>query len=238
MLSFAENNTIAQLEASFERTERGFVPRHTKHFFSSLYSYLNEPSKHDLQTIVSNFFAHLFPEVFHRLINNRANHDTHEFDNCLRQAQPDISPFGDIPAELTRDLEQSFDSSKALLTSVQLAIEVINVTATADTSEACNRELIRFASAPSPAKPCLPYCQNVYRGCLAHLAELDRPWREFVSSLERLSTGLVGSHNAENVLANVESRFDKAIKHALNSSELIVKRVSQRIFASLAFYLH
>lgn len=58
------------------------------------------------------------------------------------------------------------------------------------------------------------YCLNVMRGCLASMAEIDAHWREFVHSLEGLSSQMHGPQDLEQVLLGAHTLIHDAIGHA------------------------
>ena len=64
------------------------------------------------------------------------------------------------------------------------------------------------------SKPCMGYCLNVVRGCLASMAEVDPHWREFVRSLEGLSSRMHGNQDIEQVLLGVHTLVHDAVAHA------------------------
>lgn len=260
MLQFAENKTLEMFEKDYPRLRKDAVAPFTKLFFAHLRSYLtddlivsangqihqqsafamkNAEPRLDLHAVVHDFFKDLFPQVHHDMLSkNRQTASpvtsvtSNDYISCLRDSVQDIRPFDEIPNLLITQLEQSFDSSRALLRSLLLAIEVINSTSNSGgMSDACVRSLVRssycsYCAGHVTARPCFGYCLNVMRGCLSQLAELEKPWNEFISSLERLSSALIGNHNAENVLATVDERLREALRYAGDSAGEINKRVS------------
>uniref|UniRef100_A0A8C0J7N9 Uncharacterized protein n=2 Tax=Testudinidae TaxID=8487 RepID=A0A8C0J7N9_CHEAB len=70
-------------------------------------------------------------------------------------------------------------------------------------------------------RPCVGYCLNVMRGCLASVSELDTQWREYISTLEYLTNEMAGSHDLELALLGIRNSINEAILHAqLNGPQL------------------
>jgi glypican 4 len=60
-------------------------------------------------------------------------------------------------------------------------------------------------------KPCASYCVNVMKGCLQHLIELDAEWEDFVTSMEKISSRLLGPFNIVMVLEPINIKISEAI---------------------------
>lgn len=75
------------------------------------------------------------------------------------------------------------------------------------------------------SKPCMGYCLNVMRGCLASMAEIDTHWREFVHSLEGLSARMRGPQDLEQVLLGAHALLRDAIGHAQKNAARLSAQV-------------
>lgn len=75
------------------------------------------------------------------------------------------------------------------------------------------------------SKPCMGYCMNVMRGCLASMAEIDAHWREFVHSLEGLSARMRGPQDLEQVLLGAHALLRDAIGHAQKNAARLSTQV-------------
>ncbi|RWS30717.1 Glypican-5-like protein, partial [Leptotrombidium deliense] len=228
MILLSENATMSMFSKNYTKLASSvMVP--TSKLFTSLIAHVSGKEV-DLQHSVNSFFDDTFPEIYQKLIKSRHKEANTEFVDCLRDAQPDISAFGNIPLQLSLQLEKSFEFAKIVLQSMQVAIEVINRTLNFRISEECTNAFVKltYCSACSGlhnVKPCNGMCLNVARGCVAQLAELDRPWNEFVIAFEQISTAIIGYQNAENVLASIDSKIFEAIKYAVDNDQEIAKRV-------------
>ncbi|KAK2920078.1 glypican-5a isoform X1 [Channa argus] len=168
---------------------------------------------------VQRFFDALFPLVYNHLINPGLGDISSGYAECVRSSSRDLRPFGRVPGLFADQIARSGVSGKLLLQALHLAIEVINTTDHLQLSRECRRALLKMYYCPhcqglTQSKPCMGYCLNVMRGCLASMAEIDTHWREFVHSLEGLSLRTQGLQDLEQVLVGFHTLLHDSIKHA------------------------
>ncbi|XP_053174628.1 glypican-5a [Scomber japonicus] len=176
-------------------------------------------SELNVDDLVQRFFDSLFPLVYNHLINPGLSDISSGYAECVRSSSRDVRPFGGAPSLLADQIARSGVSGKLLLQALHLGIEVINTTDHLQLSRECRRALLKMHYCPhcqglTQSKPCMGYCLNVMRGCLASMAEIDTHWREFVRSLEGLSARMHGPHDLEQVLLGIHTLLHDAIGHA------------------------
>ncbi|KAM5288067.1 glypican-5 [Ctenodactylus gundi] len=178
------------------------------------------------EEFVNRFFDSLFPLVYNRLIYPRMTDSSMEYSECIRMARRDVSPFGSIPRRVMAQMGRSLLPSRTFLQALNLGIEVINTTDHLHFSKECSRALLRMQYCPhcqglTLSKPCMGYCLNVARGCLAHMAELNPHWHAYIRSLEELSDAMHGPYDVEHVLLNFHLLVNDAVMQAhLNGHKL------------------
>ncbi|XP_041279344.1 glypican-5 [Onychostruthus taczanowskii] len=178
------------------------------------------------EEFVNRFFDTLFPVVYNHVINPGPTDISLEYAECLRAARRDIRPFGNIPNKALGQMRRSLLPSRTFLQALNLGVEVINTTDHLHFSRECSRALLRMQYCPhcqglTLSKPCLGYCLNILRGCLAGLAEVHLPWQGYIQALEELSGALSGAHGIEHVLLNFHSLIRDALVQArINGPEL------------------
>ncbi|NXX94355.1 GPC5 protein, partial [Centropus bengalensis] len=178
------------------------------------------------EEFINRFFDALFPVVYNHMINPGPTDISLEYAECLQMMRRDIRPFGDVPPKAIGQMEKSLLPSRIFLQALNLGIEVVNTTDHLRFSKDCSRALLRMQYCPhckglTLSKPCMGYCLNVIRGCLANMAEVDLHWRGYIQSLEELSSALSGAHDIENVLLNFHSLVNDALIQArINGPEL------------------
>ncbi|XP_053565837.1 glypican-5-like isoform X2 [Bombina bombina] len=168
---------------------------------------------------VSRFFDALFPLVYNRLLNPDMASLSEEYLECLRLTRKDINPFGSYPSAAVTNLSKSLWASRMMNKALSLAVQVINTTEHAGLTKECIRALVRMQYCPhcqgfTLIRPCVGYCLNVMRGCLASLADLEIPWRNFITLLEHLAGQMSGSHDLELALLGIQDMVKEAIQHA------------------------
>ncbi|NWV15193.1 GPC5 protein, partial [Ptilonorhynchus violaceus] len=178
------------------------------------------------EEFVNRFFDTLFPVVYNHVINPGLTDISLEYAECLRVARRDIRPFGNVPKKAIGQMGRSLSPSRTFLQALNLGIEVINTTDHLHFSKDCSRALLRMQYCPhcqglTLSKPCMGYCLNIMRGCLADVAEVDLHWRGYIQSLEELSSTMSGAYDIEHVLLNFHSLVNDALVQArVNGPEL------------------
>lgn len=176
-------------------------------------------SELSLEEASQRFFDALFPLVYERLVEPGLSRLSPAYAECIRMACRDLAPYGGAPGRLATHISRASLPGRVFLQALHLGIEVINTTDHIQLSRECRRGLLRMNYCPhcqglTASKPCMGYCLNVVRGCLASLAEVDTHWREFVRSLETLSTRMHGAQDLEQVLLGVHGLVRDAVAHA------------------------
>ncbi|XP_059758796.1 glypican-5 isoform X1 [Balaenoptera ricei] len=182
------------------------------------------------EEFVNRFFDSLFPLVYNHLIN--PGDSSLEYSECIRMARRDISPFGNIPQIVLGQMGRSLLPSRTFLQALNLGIEVINTTDHLHFSKECSRALLRMQYCPhcqglTLSKPCLGYCLNVVRGCLAPTAELNPHWRMYIRSLEELSDAIRGTYDTEHVLLNFHLLVNDAVMQAHLDGQKLLEQVNK-----------
>ncbi|PRD37684.1 UNVERIFIED_CONTAM: Glypican-5 [Trichonephila clavipes] len=227
MIHVSQNNTNVLFSEVYKKMD-GVAKEPVSQLYQDLSSFI-EGNSQDLETRVSSFFDALFPLVYHHSINPKLKDFSDDYKECLRQTRREIRPFGDIADRATQQLTRSFTVARTLLDAFEVGVEVISATGSMRFRPECDAGLMRLVycshcSGFARTKPCGGYCLNVVRGCLAHVAELDQPWSDYVSGLERLTSGLVSSYNIEEVLSVLDTKISEAIMYAMENGPELSKK--------------
>uniref|UniRef100_A0A8C3I2M0 Glypican-5 n=1 Tax=Chrysemys picta bellii TaxID=8478 RepID=A0A8C3I2M0_CHRPI len=224
LLRFAENHTTSLFESAY-RTMAKEAAEPVKELFTDLSLYILG-AETTVENAVLRFFDSLFPLVYSRLINPGIIDLSEEYTECLRLTRQDINPFGRYSKEVVTELSKSLWASRMLNQALNMGIEVINTTEHAALTKECSKALVKMQYCPhcqglTLIRPCVGYCLNVMRGCLASVSELDTQWREYISTLEYLTNEMAGSHDLELALLGIRNSINEAILHAqLNGPQL------------------
>ncbi|XP_054626628.1 glypican-5a isoform X2 [Dunckerocampus dactyliophorus] len=224
----AENHTNALLRESYGNMAV-LVEGPVRELFTDISLFLLG-SELNVEDLVQRFFDALFPLVYNRLINPGLSDLSAGYAECVSSSSRDVRPFGGAPNLLADQIARSGVSGKVLLQALHLGIEVINTTDHLQLSRECRKALLKMHYCPhcqglTQSKPCMGYCLNVMRGCLASMAEIDIHWREFVRSLEGLSARMHGLQDLEKVLLGVHTLLHDAVGHAQRNGPRISAQV-------------
>uniref|UniRef100_A0ABK0LE32 Glypican 5 n=1 Tax=Rattus norvegicus TaxID=10116 RepID=A0ABK0LE32_RAT len=198
----------------------------TQEFFTDVGLYLFGADVNP-EEFVNRFFDSLFPLVYNHLINPGVTDSSLQYSECIRTARQDVSPFGNIPKRVMGQMGRSLLPGRTFLQALNLGIEVINTTDHIHFSKECSRALLKMQYCPhcqslTLSKPCMGYCLNVIRGCLAHMTDLNPHWHAYIRSLEELSDAMHGTYDVEHVLLNFHLLVNDAMLQAhLNAQKLL-----------------
>ncbi|XP_064166096.1 glypican-5a isoform X2 [Anguilla rostrata] len=187
-------------------------------------------SELDVDDLVQRFFDGLFPPVYSHLVEPGLTGVAPDYAECVRAARRQLRPFGAAPRQLAGQIRASASPVRVFLQALNLAIEVINTTDHLRFPKDCKRALLRMQYCPhclglTRSKPCMGYCLNVMRGCLAGMAEVDAPWREFVRSMEEVSERMRGAQDLEQVLLGAHALVGDAVTHAQRTAPRLSAQV-------------
>ncbi|XP_029970417.1 glypican-5-like isoform X2 [Salarias fasciatus] len=233
LLSFSQGHLSSLLEGTYSPLSRQALP-HVNQLFSSLSLYLRGANV-SVEASVHHFFNHIFPLVYTRLINPGMEGGMtagNDMSDCLRMIRQDVNPFGPHPAAMAQELAGALGAGRQLGLALEEGLEVMNATEHAGLSKECVKGLVRMVYCPhcrglTLIKPCVGYCHNVMRGCLASVSELDQPWRRYSSLLEQLTHAMAGHHSLELALLGVRGHVNEALLYAQLHGPLITATVDK-----------
>ncbi|XP_067330882.1 glypican-5-like isoform X2 [Channa argus] len=233
LLSFSQGHLSSLLEGTYSSVSRHALP-HVNQLFSSLSLYLRGTNV-SVEVAVHQFFNNLFPLVYTRLINPGIDGSMmagSEMSDCLRMIRQDVNPFGPHPVVMAQELTGALGTGRQLALALEEGLDVINATEHVSLSKECVKGLVKMVYCShcqglTLIKPCVGYCLNVMRGCLASLSELDHPWRKYTSLLEKLTHAMAGHHSLELALLKVRGHVNEALLYAQLHGPLITATVDK-----------
>lgn len=232
LLSFSQGHLSSLLEGTYSTLSRRTLP-HVNQLFSSLSLYLRGANI-SVEATVHQFFNNLFPLVYTRLINPGIDESLmvgRDMNDCLRLIRQDVNPFGPHPAIMAQELAGALSVGRHLGLALEEGLEVMNATEHVSLSKECVKGLVKMVFCShcrglTLIKPCVGYCLNVMRGCLASVSELDPAWRRYISLLEQLTHAMAGHHSLELALLGVRGHVNEALLYAQLHGPLITATVS------------
>lgn len=135
----------------------------------------------DISVVVNNFFVDFFPVVYHHVLlsedgdyGSEATKDFHsDYKKCIKHTYEDVLPFGDVPRNLARTLQQSVGAAAVFLRSLEQGasvLESVEGLAESHFGAKCSSHLVKMnycqecdGSSGRKVKSCHGYCLNVMR---------------------------------------------------------------------------
>ncbi|XP_077581107.1 glypican-5-like isoform X2 [Stigmatopora nigra] len=233
LLSFSQGHLSSLLEGTYTPLSHQALP-HVNQLFASLSLYLRGANI-SVEATVQHFFNDLFPLVYTRLINPGFVANTavdKEMTDCLRMIRQDVNPFGPHPVVVAQELSEAMSVGRQMGLFFEEGLEVLNATEHLTLTKDCVKGLVKMVYCShcrglTLIKPCVGYCLNVMRGCLASISELDQPWRRYTNLLEQLTHAMVGHHSLELALLGVRGHVNEALLYAQLHGPLITATVDK-----------
>ncbi|XP_060716736.1 glypican-5a [Tachysurus vachellii] len=186
----------------------------------------------NLEEAAHSFFNALFPLVYEQLVEPRMAPFDPVYQECVQSVGRRAAAYGTAPTRLALLVSHASLAERTFLQAMHLAVEVINTTDHVQASRDCRYALMRMRYCPLcqalvDSKPCMGYCLNVLRGCLAGLAEVDAHWQEFVRSLEALVTRMQDGDELEHVLSSIPPLITDAVAYASRNAARVTSQVHE-----------
>ncbi|XP_058236953.1 glypican-5a [Hemibagrus wyckioides] len=184
----------------------------------------------NLEEAAHRFFHTLFPLVYEQFVEPGMAPFDPVYQECVQIVGHRAGAYGVTPTRLVLLVSHASLAERTFLQAMHLAVEVINTTDHAQPSRDCRHALMRMRYCPlcqglADSKPCMGYCLNVLRGCLAGLAEVDAHWQEFVRSLEVLATRMHDGNELEHVLSSIPTLITEAVALASRNAARLSSQV-------------
>lgn len=236
LLSDAERNTQLLFSNVYAERMAAAARAPVRRLFAALEAHLLGTPGPAAEAQLGAFFDELFPFVYFHTVNPKLNDFSDDYKACLRSAQGQLRPFGDVPTRLQGPLLESLGAARTLLRATRVALEVLNASSVPDSTPTpgCGRALAQLLGCPAclapqhsrgESRPCSGLCLNALRGCLAGVEDLEAPWSDLVSALHRMLLRMVGSNDLEEVLSVLDSKVSEAVMHAMENGPELSKRV-------------
>lgn len=197
--------------------------------FSDLKAYYKGKDR-NLADVMDNFFSKLLQKMF-ELLNGAYIFDD-DYLSCVTERMNDLKPFGDVPIKLSTQVKRAFIAARTFVQGLAIGRDVIQTVMEIPPTESCVRGLVRMTHCPrcrglTNTKPCNNYCLNTMKGCLAHHADLNAHWNQYIDALKNLIKRLEGPFNIESVVDPIDVKISDAIMILQENAP----QVSSKIFA-------
>ncbi|KAK3576529.1 hypothetical protein CHS0354_018036 [Potamilus streckersoni] len=224
------NKAKSDLHEMFVRTY-GLLYQQNAEVFDKLFTDLTAYYKgrdSNLVHVLDNFFIDLLQRMF-ELLNKQYEIDK-QYLGCVTKHMDDLKPFGDVPAKLKAQVKRAFIAARTFVQGLAIGRDVLLAMAKIPPTEQCTKGILRMRYCPhcrglTRTKPCNNYCLNTMKGCLAHHADLNQAWNEYIEALKMVASRLEGPFNIESVVDPIDVKISDAIMNFQESSVTVTKQI-------------
>ncbi|KAM8839525.1 glypican-1b [Synchiropus picturatus] len=201
--------------------------------FSDLYTDLRlyyRGSNINLEDVLNDFWARLLERLFYQA--NRQYYVGDDYLECVSKQIETLRPFGDIPRDVKLKVTRTFLAGRSFVQGLFVSGEVVRKVSQVQLSPPCMRAIMRMTYCPHcrgvpSARPCVNYCINVMKGCLANQADLNSEWRHLAETMIQVAERFNGPSGADVVLLSLPDQISEAVITMLENIEMINGKLYQ-----------
>ncbi|XP_074602815.1 glypican-5-like [Brevipalpus obovatus] len=231
---FSTDKILSQSNPSLAKDQRELVNILFQSFSKIIFSDTigeQSPSSIEIERSVNRFFDAILDKMYSVELPSipKSSSIPSTLTNCIMNAKHENKDhFGSYPTKIIGQLRKALHVSRTIIQSVELALHVLNQTASINLSESCFESWVRLTACPTckgvtQSTYCVNYCKNVARGCFAELYELADPWDKFVTALEQMSDVMLQDYNLEYVLSQIHDNINTTIKQATEKKNKLIQ---------------
>ncbi|XP_037132462.1 glypican-1b [Syngnathus acus] len=210
------NNSALTLQETFMSTWRSFYSQNAL-VFSDLYTDLRHyyrGSNINLEDALNEFWARLLERLFFHANKQYSIGD--EYLECVSKQLETLHPFGEVPRDLKMKVTRTFVAARSFVQGLVVSGEVVRKVSQVQLSQECMRAIMRMTYCPHcrgmpTARPCVNYCSNVLKGCLANQADLNTEWRHLAETMMQVSNRFDGPSGVDVVVLSLPYRISEAM---------------------------
>ncbi|KAM9791239.1 glypican-1-like [Syngnathus typhle] len=210
------NNSALALQETFMSTWRSFYSQNAL-VFSDLYTDLRHyyrGSNINLEDALNEFWARLLERLFFHANKQYSIGD--EYLECVSKQLETLHPFGEVPRDLKIKVTRTFVAARSFVQGLVVSGEVVRKVSQVQLSQECMRAIMRMTYCPHcrgmpTARPCVNYCSNVLKGCLANQADLNTEWRHLAETMMQVSNHFDGPSGLDVVVLSLPYRISEAM---------------------------
>ncbi|XP_051943899.1 glypican-1b [Hippocampus zosterae] len=220
------NSSAATLEETFMSTWRSFYSQNSL-VFNELYTDLRHyyrGSSLNLEEALNEFWARLLERLFFHANKQYSIGD--DYLECVSKQLETLHPFGEVPRDLKMKVTRTFVAARSFVQGLVVSGEVVRRVSQVPLSQECMRAIMRMTYCPhcrgmASARPCVNYCSNVLKGCLANQADLDTEWRHLAETMMQVSDRFDGPSGLDVVVLSLPYRISEAMMTMVENMEAV-----------------
>ncbi|XP_077580692.1 glypican-1b [Stigmatopora nigra] len=218
------NQSATTLQETFASTWKSFYSENSQ-VFAELYAELwhyYRGSNINLEDALNDFWAKLLEKLFSHANKQYSIGD--DYLECVSKQLEILHPFGDGPHDLKTKVTRTFVAARSFVQGLVVSGEVVRKVSQVPLSQECMRAIMRMNYCPhcrgmASARPCVNYCSNVLKGCLANQADLNTEWRHLAETMIQVSDRFDGPSGVDVVVLSLPYRISEAMMAMVENME-------------------
>ncbi|XP_061550508.1 glypican-1b isoform X1 [Phycodurus eques] len=218
------NSSAITLQETFLSTWKSFFSQNTR-VFTDLYTDLRHyyrGSNVNLEEALNEFWARLLERLFFHANKQYSIGD--EYLECVSKQLETLHPFGEVPRDIKTKVTRTFVAARSFVQGLVVSGEVVRKVSQVPLSQECMRAIMRMTYCPhcrgmASARPCVNYCSNVLKGCLANQADLNTEWRHLAETMMQVSDRFDGPSGLDVVVLSLPYRISEAMMTMVENME-------------------
>ncbi|XP_077413687.1 glypican-1b isoform X2 [Vanacampus margaritifer] len=218
------NSSAVTLHETFTSTWRSFYSQNSP-VFADLYTDLRHyyrGSNVNLEEALNEFWARLLERLFFHANKQYSIGD--DYLECVSKQLETLHPFGEGPRDLKMKVTRTFVAARSFVQGLVVSGEVVRKVSQVPLSLECMRAIMRMTYCPhcrgmATARPCVNYCSNVLKGCLANQADLNTEWRHLAETMMQVSDRFDGPFGVDVVVLSLPYRISEAMMTMVENME-------------------
>ncbi|XP_069579704.1 glypican-1-like [Brachyistius frenatus] len=226
------NRSAISLQETFIPTW-GLLYSLNSQVFSDLYTDLRHyyrGSNVNLEEVLNEFWARLLEKLFYQA--NKQYFIGEDYLECVSKQIETLRPFGDTPRAVKMMVTRAFVAARSFVQGLVISGEVVRKVSQVPLSQECMRAMMRMTYCPhcrgmASARPCVNYCSNVMKGCLANQADLNTEWRHLAETMMQVADRLDGPSGVDSVVLSLPYRISEAMSTMMENIATINSKLFQ-----------
>lgn len=197
--------------------------------YAELHRYYSGASL-NLEEALDEFWMKLLERLLKASDPETASLLSDDFLDCASKQTEILRPFGDAPRELKAKLVRAFIAARAFVQGLNAAGEIVRKVSQVPLSPECNRAIMKLVYCPhcrglGSVKPCINYCKNVMKGCLANQADLDTEWQSLIETMLQVASSFGAEPSMDTVIYSIPVRISEAVLAMQENMEIYTSKV-------------
>lgn len=226
------NRSELNLQETFTSTW-GSLYNKNSDVFSELYTELKKyyrGANINLEETLNDFWIRLLEKLFFQANGQYVIGE--DYLECVSKQIDTLRPFGDTPRQMKMKVTRTLVAARSFVQGLVTAGEAVRRVSQVPMSQECMRAIMKMTYCPHcrgmpSARPCLNYCTNVMKGCLANQADLDTEWRHLADTMIQVADRLDDPAGVESVILSLPSYISEAMNTMMENIASINSKLFQ-----------